>query len=353
MPSAAHHQRCRHLPYGFLRRAISVIAGIAAGLACCELALRPLATPIGPPQPDPAADRMDAPAIAVRELDEGVATAHFSLAGARLTGNPPIAHAPTVLVLGDSYVTAREVADAVTMGAQLERLGRRSEDPINVRQYGWPGATPARYLLEADRLLARWRPARVIVVLSENDLNASALTGGPPLRVDPAGFAEVAGPDDLRRGSEPRVSSLATLAALRWWDIQVHAPRWLSHKSNPAVAALAAWSGDSTELAALPNAVVRSLHRAYGDRLGIVYLAEARTWRHDSLDVIEQRLLTGCRAARVACASTRHAMNVAQRAGTITHGFHTTRFDVGHLNAAGHALVADIMWRMIRPESAP
>jgi hypothetical protein len=339
--------------YVVLRRAISVIAGVAAALACCELALRPFATPYGPPQPDPAADRLDAPALTVRELDEGVGTAHFSFAGARLTGNPRIANAPTVLVLGDSYVTAREVADAVTMGAQLERLARQSAYPINVRQYGWPGATPARYLLEADRLLTRWRPARVIIVLSENDLNASALIDGPPLRVDSSGFAEIAGPDDLKRGSERRVSSLATLAALRWWDIEVHAPRWVSHKTNPAVAALGSWAGDSTELAALPHAVVRSLRRSYGGALGIVYLAEARTWRHDSLDVFEQRLLAGCRAERVPCVSTRDAMNAAQRSGTITHGFRTTRFDVGHLNAAGHALVADIMWRMIRTESGP
>ena len=57
----------------------------------------------------------------VRNFREGVATAHFLPNGLRLTGNPQIGGAPSVLIVGDSHVEAFQVADAQTMGAALER----------------------------------------------------------------------------------------------------------------------------------------------------------------------------------------------------------------------------------------
>ena len=70
------------------------------------------------------------------------------------------------MILGDSYVVAQAVADQETMGSRLERLARAEGDLINVRQYGWIGASPARYLTVARAVRERWAPRNVFIVLS-------------------------------------------------------------------------------------------------------------------------------------------------------------------------------------------
>src|SRR5205085_1259816 len=130
--------------------------------------------------------------VETRQIDEGIATAHFSTAGARLTGGSPLADAATAVVLGDSYVVAREVRDEATMGARLERMARADGVPLNVRQYGWRGAAPAQYLDAASDVLARWNPAVVMIALSTDDFDERALAGSfPRLRIDAAGDAQV------------------------------------------------------------------------------------------------------------------------------------------------------------------
>src|SRR5205807_1128821 len=125
----------------------------------------------------------------------GVALAHFTVTGARQTGNPLAEQSLTVVILGDSYVMAREVADDETMGAQLERTARANGLPVDVRQYGWTGASPAQYLYVARDVIARWHPRRVFVTLSDNDLDMNTLVEAlPRLRVDADGNARIVGP---------------------------------------------------------------------------------------------------------------------------------------------------------------
>src|SRR5678816_573110 len=76
----------------------AVLAGIAVALCTLELAVRPFATPYGAPAPNIAVDSADAPVVTVRQLDEGIAESHFSVTGARLTGNERILNAPTVVL---------------------------------------------------------------------------------------------------------------------------------------------------------------------------------------------------------------------------------------------------------------
>ena len=123
-----------------------------------ELALRAFATPGIPPVPRITSDSFATPVIVHRQLEEGVATSHFSDAGARLTGNTPIQSGNTAIILGDSYVVAEQVEDDQTMGAGLERLARENGVPLDVRQYGWSGASPAQYLYVAPSIRGHWKP---------------------------------------------------------------------------------------------------------------------------------------------------------------------------------------------------
>src|SRR5437016_3273996 len=95
-----------------------------------------------PPLPAVVADTVDEPAIVSRQIEEGIATATFSPGGARLTGIAQLPGARNVVIVGNSYVVAREVSDSNTMGAQLEQIARAHGVRLNVRQYGWRGASP-------------------------------------------------------------------------------------------------------------------------------------------------------------------------------------------------------------------
>src|ERR1043166_5083393 len=94
--------------------------GCVCALLLLEGALRAVQSRIAPPPPRILGDSLRSQSVAIRQIEEGVSVAHFSTAGARLTGNTPIDGAPTVVILGDSYVMGREVGDTANMGSQLE-----------------------------------------------------------------------------------------------------------------------------------------------------------------------------------------------------------------------------------------
>jgi hypothetical protein len=338
----------------FARPVLSLLLGVAAAAAAVELGLRPFASPQGPPTPNVEADSLFGDTLVRRQLDEGVSMARFSVAGARLTGNASIPLAPTVVLLGDSYVVAASVADEHTMGSYLERNARADGVWLNVRQYGWSGASPSRYLLEADTVIRRWNPTDVIIALSDNDLDRNVLyEASPRLRVHSSGDLEILpAPADPMPGA-PRRSVLRTLLAERTWRLQ-----WRRARAEAAASRVAPRAGstladtgvlpDSVQLALLPGAVVHALAAKYGPRLSLVYLAELGVEGGETQTTIERRLLDACRMEHVRCLTTRPGMLAARRSGVIVHGFFNTTPGNGHLNAAGHALVGEETWELLR-----
>ena len=323
-------------------------------LALLELGLRAFVTTNAPPTPDIPHDALFAPSVTTREIDEGLGVAHFSVTGARLTANAPIEDAPTIVLLGDSFVAAREVDDSATAGSRLERMARVSGDVVNVRQYGWRGASPSQYLLVAAAVRARWSPTRVVIELSNDDLDDHVLAGQyPRLRVKRNGdVIVVRGASSSRDSTSWLVghSVLAQLVRHRWGLVTDRAPaavrEWLGRPAN-------GWNPpNARELAAVPRAVVHALARAYGEALAIVYVADVRVTGGEAIDPLEAQLLQACAAWRVTCASTRAAMLAARRDGHIARGFASTTLGVGHLNATGHEIVASTIWSLMQPASA-
>ena len=336
-------------------RFLSPILGVITALIALELGLRPLATADLPPLARPAADRIGLPVITSRQLEEGIAEAHFSSAGARLTGNPIVAGGPVIVILGDSHVMAREIGDDQTMGAWVERLARNEHYFINIRQYGWRGASPPQYLLVANDVLTKWNPAEVVVVLDGDDLGPDPLNRRyPRMRIGQNDSVEIVrDPREKEFAALPHhLFTLQTLFRIRWQQVLERSPRtvryWLGAELEERGP-----TPDPQMVKEVPRAEVKALSRAFGQRLTIVYTADVRAIGGEKIDPGEQRLLDACVAQRVRCISMRQLMLAARSNGHVVRGFPTTTLGVGHLNAMGHELVGRAIWTMIRREVPP
>jgi len=98
----------------------------------------------------------------------------------------------------------------------------------------------------------------------------------------------------------------------------------------------------------VPGAEVRALAQAFGPSLTLVYTAAVRATGGAQPDPEEAHLLAACAELRVHCISTRAEMLARRRVGEVFRGFPTTTLGVGHMNAAGHRLVAEEIWHEIR-----
>jgi hypothetical protein len=288
--------------------------------------------------------------VTSRQLEEGIAESHYSAAGARLTGNATIPGAPSIVILGDSHVMAREITDSETMGSWIERLARRDHHPVNVRQYGWRGASPPQYLLVAPQVIARWHPEHIVIVLDGDDLGPDPLNRRfPRMRIGGADSLEIVNAPTGTASSQTshHYSTLATLVRLRALQILARAPKtvrfWLHSQTESRGP-----QPSAEMIAAVPRAEVKALARAFGRNVLIVYTADVRVVGGDKPDPGEIRLLVTCAQQRIRCISMRSLMLNARSHGRVSRGFSTTTLGVGHLNATGHELVGRAVWDVIR-----
>jgi hypothetical protein len=260
-----------------------------------------------------------------------------------------------IVILGDSHVVAREIKDSETMGAWVERLARKDLQLVNVRQYGWRGASPPQYLLAAHDVLERWHPTQVVVVLDGDDLGADPLNRRFPR-------LKIVGNDSIQIVRDPaskaalshshHTFTLASMFRLRWQQVIERSPKsvryWLGAELEPRGP-----QPDSASIAAVPHAEVKALSRAFGSRLLIVYTADVRATGGEKPDPGERRLLDACAEEKVRCISMRSLMLAARRNGFVVRGFSTTTLGVGHLNAFGHELVGRTIWSEISRQDPP
>jgi hypothetical protein len=284
--------------------------------------------------------------IEIRSFREGLATAHLLANGLRLTGNDQIAGAPSVLIVGDSYVEAFQVPDQETMGAVLERRLRSEGKSWNVLQYGWGGADGPDYAYAAPLLLERFPSTRIFLVMNEGDFG-STTTDTSRLVVKPNGevIAEGLEPDSVR-GRTPsyggrlerkmKESGLLYASVLRFTlDVR---PRLAMHQANAQERDLVAKPASERHM----DLILTSLKQAYGDKLYILYTPSQPFSADAPAESQEQKLLLECKAKGMACRSLRNRMLKELVINhKLVHGFSSSEPGVGHLNSRGHVLVAD------------
>lgn len=302
-----------------------------------------------PPVPMIRCDSLGERVVTTRQFEEGIAVANYSACGARLTGNAPIRDAPTVVLLGDSHVLAREVYDQETMGAHLERRARSEGRPLNVRQYGWRGASPAQYVVVANDVLRRWNPARVVVLLAADDFEGDSLQEIRPrllMSADGAiGVDSTMASRERGGGFEPHALALDALIETRWAQIIARSPPIVRRAIGRVPTGGRPHGRGQPEVA---PGVARLLAEQYGDRLLVVYIADVGLTGGEESIATEAALLEACETQGIRCRSTRAAMLDARKRGIAARGFSITVIGQGHLNADGHAIVAREIWQALR-----
>lgn len=313
---------------------VRIVAGVATAIVLWAAAVQPLGGDVRlPPRPNVACDSLNESTVTAVQAEEGFARATYTMCGARLTGGEPIHGAPWMVILGDSYVEARQVADEETAGSRLERASRGAGSPYNVRQYGWAGASPGRYVAAANDIIARWDPRRVVVLLGADDFGADSTRDVHP--------------DTTAWVAAPKTGAIALSALVRRrWSLVLERSPWLVQR---AVGGLGGEHGSLTDEPAKPGIApaVRALRDAYGSRLLLVYLSTVLA-EGDGESPIEHALLESCHRYAVQCIALRSAMLELRATGRLARGFANTTIGVGHLNADGHALLAREIWKMVR-----
>jgi hypothetical protein len=307
----------------------STFFGLIAAILLAEVLLRSIATVnLGIP-----VDRNWTPSspetFAMHEqFSEGFALSHFSRDGGRLTGISPVSGAPTIVLLGDSYVEAAQLKDIATIGGVVEKLSRIEGKPVNVRQYGWSGAGPPLYIYMANAV-SSLNPERVAVLLNFNDLGSEAFSArfykfdrNYNIAENPDKPSRIFGVHWLTAHSV-----LFSLAVERIYELSVH---------SETHGAASTWNRE------IPEHEVAALKAAYGSKLVIFYLGADANGNEISN---EGYLLEVCKSYEVKCIDLRGPMRSDPH---FWRGFDNTTPGLGHLNEYGASKVGQIIWEAVR-----
>ena len=329
-------------------RLLTTLAGALVALTAFELALRPFTGTFRHPGFDE-----------VRQYAEGTSAARYARPADpqpltwRITGNEWVDGAPTIVIIGDSYMAARHVPDQATMGSLIERWSRTEGLPLNIRQYGIPSGAAPTFAGFADRLLARWSPKHVVVVITSNDLGSDPLLKSVywRMRIGADGSAELV---EVPRQPSSRPtplfwtpfvslwqrSSLAEVLWVRWSHLISALGLGTRPKDTP--------KPSDSQGASIPQASVTLLKRAYGSRLLIVFLAEIGMDSDREPSAEELALERACRAAGIPYASSRPVFIAMRDRSVYSRGFHNTLPGAGHLNEAGQRGFAEVVWQLLK-----
>jgi|GEM_PF-2352145 hypothetical protein len=290
-----------------------------------------------------------------RDYREGVAKAHFSADGLRLTGNPQIAGAPPVLIIGDSHVEAYSVNDQQTMGSILERRLRSEGKCWNVLQYGWRGADGPDYVYQAKLILERYHPIRIFLFTSKGDFVRTSTEYARLVDHDGEVTAEPAQPG-IEPGRPPsyggalakkiKESGLLYAAVVRL-RLEILPNVLPGRGSKMADADAQTMSAHSTQETV--NEIVRGLKQGYGDKLLMLYAPDQPYSASAPSEPQESAMLSACREYGISCRSL-HARMIEDLLvnHVLDRGEANTAPGWGHFNAHGHELAAEEMDRWLK-----
>lgn len=322
-----------------LGRTVLALLRVAVGVALALIAFEPLARLYYdfPGVDEPGIGPVPAAGSQVRWCVEGCASSTWQAHGVRHPQPYQPVH-PDVIVLGDSNTEALQVGDDEVYTARLER----SLGGTQVLNLGRSGFSAADYLGLAERNKRLFEPRWTVITLKDEDFEGiergsydfarrnGALTTKELPRVPMSGRFEL-----LRRHL-----ALYSFAVFRWHQLVAAA------QSEPPI--FTAGSSPAPPKPKAPMASVQeilaALSQAYDGRVTFVFLA--RPSPSPSLEpppAVELEFDAACAELAASCVNPRARFRPLVDAGTPPYGFSNSTPNSGHLNAVGHAALADAL----------
>jgi len=251
-------------------------------------------------------------------------------------------HGTRILFLGDSFTEAHQVFDWQTFVDLSEHLLAARGVNVECVNAGLAGESPARYIGLSAAYRRAIQPAYVVVQVSDNDFSPEVLRPGLGagswwLKAEGATWIPTRTPSGYTSGETlrkfARFVPLVVYLKNRWGALASS-----GDSSSPAI-------GSSPANAALIDWVAAQLARDYGPNVAVLWVPGiSYTGGPNPPTPIETEVAHACQRQGIKFLDPRDEM-LAQfrRTGQPLLGFANTEPGVGHLNAEGHQVVAEVL----------
>jgi hypothetical protein len=293
---------------------------------------------------DPELGYLHAPGTMRRTGEAPPAVSTWTVGGLRRARLPDEAR-PRILVLGDSFTEAAMINDGEVYTDLLE---------VALPQFQFLNAgrttlSMADYVAFAQTYERRFHPTWTIVQLNVDDLGADAFD-----KSDRSSFSLSSnGELELHKVIPPHKhgptywirerSMLAYFIRLRYREY-----RLVASAAPPLFrGAIAAPTPPATRDYPIEELLDRTAD-SYEKRITFAIIAPYVPHAPDDVSAAERRMMAHCMARGYSCVSTRVGYRRFSETGRAPFGFATSSFNEGHLNAAGHALLARVIAEELR-----
>ncbi len=331
-----------------LSRAPSALLGLALGLCTLEAAVCTVYDVAFVPEPGYV--KVNAPGAPLVWGREGHSISHWEAHGVRRSPTPRDPDGDAVLVLGDSITEALQVADEVSFVAQAEARVRRAPRP-RILNAGHSAFSVADYILHAQRNLAIFEPRWTVVVADASDFTYNAWDATKPRFATIAAGGLQIQAVDVETPAERFVGRFTPFTkAVPYAFIRLREHRAAEAKEPPLFRAGHVESTSSAEVERdYPiEAEAAMLAAAYQRRLSVVLLPRfLPAPPYVRLTATELRIRDALVAVGVRVVVPDAEFRALGARLICPYGFPNLAFNEGHLNADGHAAVAEALAREI------
>lgn len=280
-----------------------------------------------------------APGVTLSTGESPPAVSTWTLGGLRRK-TPPDATRPRVLVLGDSFTDAAMIDDGSVYTDRLQ-----SDLPqYEFLNAGRVSMSSADYVAFAPIYKERFRPRWTVIQMSPSDVADDAFEKPDLCHFSVSNDGELV----LHTVVPPHKHGLtywlrerSMFAFFLWVRYGVYRQHFSREK--PLFRA----AGPPAVGRALPDypveAVMDRVAIAYDQRVTFAFIVPYVPEAPAEETAEEQRIFAHCRAHGYSCVSTRAGYPRFSDEGLAPFGFATSQFDVGHMNDAGHALLAHVV----------
>lgn len=323
----------------------SVVTGVTLALVCFELLLRQFY--FVPWEIDPEFGVVVTPGATAVYRREGSGRSRWTEHGVRRAALLEPGRRP-ILALGDSFTEAYMLDDDEVFPARAESQLAAAGHPIPVLNAGKSDMSAADYVANAERNLRVFDPRWVVVQLREDDLEEDAWSAVKTHFQSSSG----GGLDVVVPPSVPQTRLRRTLFRVRQASAVVNFTtiRLLEfeHGLGDEPPLFRAGDIERPTPAAAPRqfpiaAELDALAGAYRGRVTMLFFAAFDPLHPGAATAGEERFDAWCRTGGRSCVNVRAAYGRFAEGHASPYGFSNTLFNVGHMNADGHAAVGKLL----------